>query len=397
MTTLKKNKSYSFFLTKFVVLYFFSQFVFKVLQYNNFSFYRTTIFLNFIFEIVLLIFYFKLNNKRFHLLILFLIACFIVGQLSLNTSTFLNFESSTFLQELTTGHLLQLNNYLFIFPFWEVFRSCENRKQISLQILKTLNVVFLINSIFVLSGIALGTDFLKSYPFTERFGFIGLLNAHTFATYFYFIIIIHYYREWITQHSSPYKLIYAILIALLLGKKAVLLFCFLLFAYHLHYIVKINRKVLIITFSSCLVSIFVFRNFIMQQLINALPFWKKIYEEDGILSVLTSQRSEKLIKVANEIDNNWRMLNYFTGGPVLPNYRVEYGIVDLYIYLGFFGITIFYYFFYDLFRDLKYKDCVLVSLILIVSFFVGGFLVNINLMIFYTFLIATFAHNKKHH
>jgi len=392
-----KNSKYLNWFIGFIVLYFLSQSLFKFLQFYKYDFYRTTTIINFLFEILLLIVFVNIKKKEFLLPIIILLTSFFLGQWLLKSSTFNISGNDSFIKEFTNGHLLQLNNYLLIFFFWEVFKKIKNLQVFSYKVLKILSFIFLVNSFFVLIAFVFDVEILRSYPNTQRFGSLGFLNAHTFAMYFYFIIITYYYKQYliVSKNITKFKLLYSVFIALILGKKAVLLFLFLLTLYHAYYILKVSWKIL----SLCLIALFsiciVFKNQILNVLFEIFPFWIDIYNERGMLSFLTSLRSEKLEIVADKILYNWTTLNYLIGGPVIPEYRVEYGIADIYVFFGFLGLIIYFFLFRNILKNIKIKDKVLLLLVLFVSFCVGGFLVNINLMMFYICLIVLFYNNGE--
>lgn len=275
-----------------------------------------------------------------------------------------------------------------------MFKSFKDPVFFCNKIFKVLVFIFYINSVFVLIGVAFNIEFFKSYSHSLRFGSVGLLNAHTFAMYFYFFIIIYFYNQYVKYKKCLPSLIYTIIIALLLGKKAVMLFVSLLAIYHAYFFVKVNVKTLSISVLSILSVIFIFKEQLLIFTFKLFPFWAKIYEDKGLLYTITSSRSEKFEFVVNQILNNWSVTNYFIGGAVLPDYRVEYGVVDLFIFFGVLGLFIYFLLFKEIFKNIDIKDRVLLLLILFVSFLVGGFLVNINLMMFYICLIALF-YNKE--
>lgn len=376
----------------FVVAYFVSQIVFKTLQFQDYPSFRITALINLLFEFLLLVSFIRIKKSYLSALLVFLICCFFIGQLVLNTSSFVFND----IGEITNGHLLQLNNYIFIILFWEVFKKADNAKLFSEKLYSILTSIFLFNSIFVLIGFFFDLEYLKSYPYTERAGALGLLNAHTFAMYFYFFVIIYLYSYRKVSRLNYYKLIYAIIISLFLGKKAVVLFLTLLALYHIYVIVKIKLKVLVSILGTGLVLVIGFRNQLINLFLELFPFWEKLYQDNGLLSILTSTRSDTLINVSGQISNNWTFFNYIIGGAVLPDYRVEFGIIDLFIFFGVIGVLIYYLIFKDILKPLDKTHKALVLIVLLTSFFVGGFLVNINLIMFYVCLITLFYNKTEY-
>lgn len=385
------NKSENLFkkvLIVFIVLFFILSFIGHIISFYKINFpARLTLIVNLIFELFLFYFLFKVNiKKKTYLYVILLIASFITGQALLN---FKFFKIDNLVSEILEGDILQVNNYLFIILFATIFNKIKNKKAIIYQVLEIIKYIVYGNAIFVLLGFVFGIEVFRSYPYTPRFGFMGLFSANTFAQFIYIILITYVYKKAQLNKKFVFELLFISIVALLLGKKAIILFLVFLLVYHFCLINKykwIFRLSTIIT----LVLLVVFNRLIIIQFVSWFPFWKRFDVDNNLLTMLSSLRDIRFENFTIFVNENWTKLNYIFGGVNFPQNRVEMDIIDLYMFFGVIGLIVYFNLFYEFFSKIVIKDVILLLFTLIIASLTGSFLVNVNLVTIYYLLIISF-------
>lgn len=384
----------STFILGFVIVYFAANFISRLLNYYDLNI-RLTALTNGAFQLLFILLFLKtLIKSRQIMFPIILGTTFIIGQFFLVESKIDFSGSKDVLYEVTYGHILQLNNYIFPIVFSIGFCSLKSRYELASKVFKILETLFYFNSVFVLFGVLSDVEYFKAYPFSDRFGYMGLFNANTFTVYFYCLITVFLYYKYNNKTTKVWNLLYAIFIGLLLGKKAFLLLLGLLVIYHLWKNVRISKIKLVAIFATSLTIAIVLKDKLLQLVFNVFPFWENIYKKNGLFAFITSHRNIKLEYAYGQIIENWTLPNYIFGGMIFPTYRTEWGIIDLYITFGFIGLLVYTLWFQNLFNGISKKQTVLLVLILIIAFFVGGFFVNVNLMMFFIILTVLFSTNN---
>ncbi|WP_152973304.1 hypothetical protein [Lacinutrix mariniflava] len=146
---------------------------------------------------------------------------------------------------------------------------------------------------------------------------------------------------------------------------------------------------------SIITVIFALRDKMLVAFFKFFPFWEPIYRQDGWFSFITSYRNVRFKESYNQIRVTWKFPNYVFGGTTIPTQRTEWGFIDLYLFFGAIGLLVYIIWFVKIFRDLDIKDVFLLLLVPMIAFFVGGFFVNINIMMFYVLLVVFFKDKKQ--
>ncbi|GAB1857451.1 hypothetical protein MHTCC0001_22870 [Flavobacteriaceae bacterium MHTCC 0001] len=246
-----------------------------------------------------------------------------------------------------------------------------------------------INSIIILISLVFEIELFRSYEYSERFGFSGFFSKPNEAGFMYMIIIICNYYLWRENNKKVYlnKAVLFTIFSVFIGTKAVLLFIGLLLTKHVLFINK-YQKIYRVVFVALGVLVYWFRENIIFSVFNLSPFWKKIYESNGLLYALSSKRTALFDTAMGYIVSNWDWLNYLFGGIVLKEYKTEFELVDLYLFLGTFGVTFYLYLlsFHFLKSENVYKKG-LIIIVFITSFFSGGLFLNVTAVIIFYIVV----------
>ncbi len=334
------------------------------------------------------------NQKRFFIGLMLLVLSFLVSQLLLDVSGY-NFH-----KEFLEGNIYFFNRYMYIFIFILFTKSILIKEETYKKAYIFLEYFLYVNVIAVILGALFEIELFKSYEYTDRFGFSGLLAKPGEASYLYMIVIIFNYYFWIATKKSKnlYKMFFFIVFSLLLGQKKMLLFLGLFGLLHFIYYSK-YRNVYRVGFPIVLGLLFVFRKSVLDLFIMKFPFWNKIYEKDGLLSMLSSYRNILLEEAIEYINLNWTFGNYIFGGIDFKKYKVEFEFIDLYIFLGVAGVL---YYVFILISFLQNKNLLkkqLVCIVFLTSFASGGLILNVTAIVLFYIVIekVLYVNSSKNH
>lgn len=345
--------------------------------YFDSKLYRVSGGVKLVFEIIL-IYSLVTNLKRQKFLIypLSFLICYFIGHFSLGKS-FLDLFS-----EWTFGNLYFLNSFLFIFLFIANVEILGLRKETFPIVLKIFEKVILVNSALILLGLLFEIELFKTYPLSTRFGYNGVFAKNGEVSYFYMILIsILYYNIIVNQRKSILKFIFIVTTSIVLGKKVMIFYLVLLGLFHLFFVYKGKRIIKPVVLVVVMTGVY-FKNIIINVILNYSSFWANVHSEFGLLGALTSTRSLLLQNSIEHINNNWGLFNYFFGGINYLQHKVEFDFVDIFLFFGFFGTTIYILFLKNYFfhKEDKIKNYIL-TLILICSFFSGGLFFSVSSML----------------
>lgn len=268
------------------------------------------------------------------------------------------------------------------------------------KIIKALLIFGKINAVFILIGWLFDINLLKSYPFTNRFGYNGLLPIQGAGTFYYiFVISVAYYKGFM-EYKNLNKINRATLIdiiilvgtALFLGTKGAYLFLFLLLLVDVFF--RQNRKLLTYISVSFFTILFVF--FSEKMAIYMLKLMKlpiTIYTDNGLITTLLSYRDLLFIKAMEYIEVKWNAFNYLIGGTNFNILKVEIELVDMFLFFGVTGIIIYILF---IKTYLYSKQQLILNVLLLLIFFIGNFSGNLVSSISNTtFFAFTFLYLKN--
>lgn len=329
----------------------------------------------------------KIKKEVFFFLIVFIIS-FVIGQYMLTEKH--SIFGSDLLEEVKKGDVYIFVKYLYILFFVGVYEKITDNENLTERLVNLFNGFMIINTIFILIGLITKWELFKSYPYTTRFGYQGLIELAGESIHFYTIAISLAYIKYLK--TSKYGLLLLFIIGgVLLGKKAIFLYLLLLVLVHLYYLKK--KKILYgIGFLTILAM--VFHNFVISIFLKIFPFWQNLYETDGLLTVIFSKRDILFQESIDYIQTNWHPLNYIFGGIDFASYRSEFGFFDLFLAVGFLGIVLYFWFIYKYFlaKQTSIVKAVFI-LIFITEAFSGGLIINVIPMIF-LYLIANYLEKK---
>jgi len=306
-----------------------------------------------------------------------LIIIFFIGQFFL-TNKHLVFNQSLWF-EITKGDIYILFKYTFILFFVAFFERIPNCQDLIERLIRLFYFFMIVNTVFIIMGPLLNFEFLKSYPFSERFGFQGLIQLVGESVHLYIIIISLQYL--VSLKTKKYGLFFFFLLGgIMLGKKAMLLYVFLLFIVHL---VHHRRYFVLSIIGGVSVLSIIFYDFMIDVFLEIFPFWSDLYKSEGIITVIFSTRDILFQQSIEYIQTNWSLLNYFFGGVDFLNFRSEFGFFDLFLTLGVLGTIVYLWFIYEiLFKKQRAITISLISIILIIEFVSGGLFINVLPMLF---------------
>jgi hypothetical protein len=329
--------------------------------------------------------YLKSKNAKTVLVGIIILTCaFIMGQISLNNDVpqplnfFLNIE--------------YLAKYLYFPITILLFSSLKLKIEYIKKIILLFELIFLINSLFILIGFCFELNIFSTYG-AGRFGYIGIFSRSGQTSFFVIMFILFYYGLFINEQTktktNTFKLVFLIAVSVLVGTKRIYLFLILL-ALHYFFIEKAYKrrtsyKYLAITI---LIGVF-FKQNLIEAFNKFFSLFKRIYYEDGFISSFTSYRSDLFYNTLNEfVLKNWSFTNYIFGGPSFQDYVFITGMdfFDLYLFFGLIGIFV-YYKLFNLLIDFRIQGNFILFYFLILaitSFFSSAFLYDpfVNLLFF---------------
>ncbi|WP_298418041.1 hypothetical protein [uncultured Kordia sp.] len=306
-----------------------------------------------------------------------LVVGFFIGQLALSTS---DIYATSFKENLYSSNLYTLNGYLYIFIYIIAYRFIKDKKHFVDRVYKMIEYVLVFNAIFVVIGLIFDLNYFKSYPYTGRFGYDGLFFTRAYLSYLYMFIIVLQYKKFIVTKQYG-KLAFFVILALILGKKSMYLFLIFMVLLHIFYISK--SKILKTVFGLGIASIVIFGKSILVLVVKRMPFWNRVYEESGLLSVIFSYRNNTVERLSTFITEEWNILNYIFGGVDFSNYHTEMELVDVFSFFGIFGLGLYILFFKKIIlKNLGLLDKLLMLMIFLTSSISSNLLLSVNVMIF---------------
>lgn len=326
------------------------------------------------------------ETKRVFFGILILIMTYIIGQMSMgNTSVLLDFTNKNYL--IFIRYLFWPISLLIFYPL--IISNDFTDKQ-----LKFYESIFLINVGLILLSFIFGFSLFKTYFNPYRPGYMGVFNTHNQASYAFILFILYYYHTTFYKGKRYVKLLIVLLASLLIGTKKIYLFMCILGCFHiLKFKLWKNKLTYLSLFVATLVLGFIykFHSISFQTFIN-------IYQEKGLITMLSSMRDELLIQTFNNtVKEDWTSLNYIIGGPEFYDSRTEFGFVDLYLFFGVIGLVLYFQIFKLFYATTNKNSFYLVSVIAIgvVVTLAEGFLSSANQPLVFILFTGYFINLSK--
>src|SRR5690625_1994233 len=297
-------------------------------------------------------------------------------------------------------HLRMFSKYLSPFIYFFGFKALLV-SPIQFKILQqTILWIIYIALACIIFGFVFEIQGFKTYYKRFRFGYKGLFKRSIDASYFImFSGLFAYLLK--DQIKRPLILVFLITVAaFLIGTKLTLLFGFL-FVISLLFTENLQNKNLFKIFTAVFILLGIIFFFISDKLKETIQLFRDIYHKEGILSSITSYRSDLLVDAYNFYSEKWSWNIYLFGGKIKNQALVEMSIPDLIIFFGIFGGMLYLFFYYQTyFRNLNLRFKYFFLLIIFCSLLGGQFFFNPTVTLWFSALIlfvqkADFLKNKK--
>lgn len=346
--------------------------------YDPNSNFRIKAVFKFILLLILLAYMIFLKVKReIFLFITILVISFLLGQYILVEKY--SIFGGDFIGEVKRGDVYIFVKYIYILFFVGVYERITKNENLTERLVNLFNGFMIINTVFIIVGLFTKLELLKSYPYTPRFGYQGLIELAGESIHLYTIAISLAYIKYVKTKKYILLLLF-IVGGILLGKKAIFIYLALLLLIHL---IHLKKKKIVFGIGVLGMLGLIFHNYIIEVYLNLFPFWQNLYKSKGLVTVIFSKRNILFEQSISYIQANWHPLNYFFGGIDFAMFRSEFGFFDLFLALGIIGFALYLCFIYKYFLS---KQSRLVKAILIVIFiteaFSGGLMINLIPMIF---------------
>ena len=327
-------------------------------------------------------------KKEVLFFIAILILSFLIGQYMLTEKH--SIFGDNLLEEFKRGDVYIFMKYIYILFFVGVYEKITNNENLTDRLVNLFNGFMIINTIFIGIGLITNWELFKSYPYTTRFGYQGLIELAGESIHLYTTAISLAYIKYVKTKKYGLLILF-ILGGILLGKKAMFIYLALLVLVHLIYL---KKKKILYGIGALTVLLIVFSNYIIEAFLKMFPFWQDLYKAEGLVTVIFSKRDILFIESIDYIQANWHPLNYMFGGIDFSNFRSEFGFFDLFLALGILGTSLYFWFVYKYFLS---KQITIVKTVFILIFvteaFSGGLIINIIPMIF-LYLVAKYLEKK---
>ncbi len=366
----------------FVALCFVSDFLTKIsITYGDSSFSRLAGVIKLIFEFLMIILLLK-KKKITQGLVLggILVFAFLISNINEVLASPTPINHNTLIQ-----NVYYANRYLYIFIFIAFLKLYEVEFSVKDSFIELFKLVLNINSIIIIIAFLFKIELFRSFPFSLRFGYDGVFSKNGEAAYYYMFFISILYNEYFLDKKvkSLMKVIAISIVSLLLGKKIILLFLFLLLVGHIAFVLR-KTKELGLGLLIVMMGLGFYREVITATIFKISPFWEGVYQNYGLIGTLTSIRSKLFVDFIEHASANWNAVNYFFGTGEYEKYKVEFEFVDVFLFFGITGIIVFIYllkkYFYN--KTSMISRCLFLC-ILISSFFSGALFISVTSMIFF--------------
>lgn len=398
-----KEKAITCLLSNLIFILFFSDLGTKLLMFNNSTFIRFGSIIKLVIELVLIyiIIEKKLYKQRFFLIIttpLFIIFC--LGQLNEYFINAENFFTDIF------HFVFRFNTYIYLVLFAIVLSHRDNLKKIIYKNIIAIKYIGFINILFILLGITFKIQFFKSYPFSLRFGYNGLLMSSGIASFFFIFFITILLAEYFKTGKGLLKLLIVVIISFFVGTKTIWFFNFLvslIFIYYqfVKYIHKRYRWALL-AMPMIIISVFhVIKHSLKDFLVWIFPHGQYFYENYGILTLIFSTRDLILKKALINYKENANFFTYIFGGISDKIINVELELVKLFMFFGLAGTFVYFLFLKDFFftKNQSLIKTLFFFAVIVTSIFSGALLYSVfnSLLFFIVFKYIDFLELKNYY
>lgn len=246
---------------------------------------------------------------------------FAIGSLSISLSRFID-------------NIPQFFEYYFLIFLFILYR---HRGAPFLE--KVLDSVFIFHAIIIIIAATLDFSFLKTYAYSDRFGYTSFFNSQNEFSYIMIAGIV-YFTAMIKKSSaiSFVKLLLFLIASLIVGTKAILAFTVLFYVCIL--VVYTKPKIFLYLFIGVIAILITFWDDLLLFLKSNYSVLYKVYQEEGLISFLSSKRSFYFFDRFSKNNEELNFLNYLFGSNNLK-YVYEMSFFDLLSFLGLVGAIIY--------------------------------------------------------
>ncbi|WP_431133098.1 hypothetical protein [Psychroserpens mesophilus] len=321
---------------------------------------------------------------------------FVLGSLFVLSQFFINTDIPFKYKLLDNS--LYFAKYVFIFLMAVYVTGIEDSKE-TIHKAITLILVFLkINFVAILLGVVFKIDLFLTYGH-NRFGYDGLIQINSHASYIYCFATIYVIYNFIKTKKTTLDFWVIILSSLLIGTKTLYLFYALIGCYLFFYF-KLYKKLVFYIFSFGLISFIIFYNENVITFLNThFRAFFKLYYECGFFTAITSTRNLLLVETLSLAFNEyWVPLNYVIGGSFFAELRTEMAFIDLLLFWGILGTILYLYLYYKhiirYYMHHSFLKYAIVS-VMVTAFLGGNFFTNAVIAIYIVVFTSFFKLNSK--
>ncbi|SFC95909.1 hypothetical protein SAMN04487987_102234 [Algibacter pectinivorans] len=276
------------------------------------------------------------------------------------------------------NYLIRYLFFFFVIAVFIIIKTKNLTNQLCSILFPLIDIFVVFNFLLIIYAFISNNNLFLTYN-ENRFGFNGLMLNQMQSPYMYmsFLAVLIYQKKTILFLITLFS-------CLMIGVKVLILGIFVFFLGYLLFIDKkhVIKKIIFLLVATLFV-LFLFLN---------TPIFKRIIEQEGLLTALASIRDKHLIKVFSDISTT--NFNVIFGCKDLSIFRCELEFVDVFLFFGLFGLII-----YGVIMVNIYRECcdsrvskIYFFTVTTMMFFAGNFFYfPVNTFIFMTclFLLKT--------
>ncbi len=313
------------------------------------------------------------NDRPLLILLLILLFLFFIG-CSLHSVSFF-FQS-----------IPQFFEYFFGVFFFISFKD-SNWNTLSVP----LNIIFLTHASIILIAVIFQISFFKTYYSPDRFGYISLFNSQNEFSFILMAGLIFFFHKFWSKRKliDLMKLLVFTLAGLMVGTKAFLLFVLIILVVVLFSKITFYRSLgisIIVLF-----AVWLSKSFLLSLAKNHFGIFFKLYQKEGLLSVISSQRTILFKERFADYKGQNSVVNFLFGGGKMDQI-FEMSFFDILSFLGVFGFAIYLYLIYTrILRHLHFPRIykLFFGSLILISVFSGYLLDNASAQL-YTLAVGMF-------
>jgi hypothetical protein len=262
---------------------------------------------------------------------------------------------------------------------------------------KIILSVFLFYVINILIVTIFKIDYFKTYPTSQRFGYMPLFNAQNEFSFIMITILSYFYKKLsLTKNIiNCFLFTISLLAACFVGTKIIYLFVFILINYLI--LKKLGRKFYVIFGIIFLIFNVLLKELWYNFLKNYFNSLVLVYEKNGILDAVSSLRLSHLENKIGCQSMSFKLVNYFFGGSNL-DCITEMSLLDLFLFFGVIGFVWYFYLYKKLVLIRLKLDTFGYLLIISITFlsFLGGYYFeNFSTQLYFISFLYLFYFDKE--